>query len=78
MAGLDAGLLQPLGNGQHQRQMSGDSLAAESVHLEADDFVRPGDDVLPGFDRVVAAGVGGDGAVEQIEHTLFVELAVGS
>ena len=40
VAGLDAGLLQPLGNGHDQRGVGRDSFAAKAVHFEADHFVR--------------------------------------
>ena len=39
VAGLDAGLLQPLGNRHDQRGMGGDSFAAEAVDFEADHLI---------------------------------------
>ena len=75
-AGLDAGLLKALRYGHDEHGVGGDAFAAEAVDLETDDLAD-GNDALPGFDGVVAAGVGGDGAVEEIKDALFVELASG-
>ncbi len=77
VAGLDAGPLQALGDGEGQHGVGRDAAAAEAIGLDADDFVlRAGrEDLLPGFDGFIAASVGGDGAIEQGQGFGAVELA---
>ena len=60
--------------------MGGDAAAAESVGFDPDHLVgwRWGQDLLPGLDRLIAARVGGDGAVEEGQDLGFVELAAGA
>ena len=76
VARLDPGPLQALGNGECEHRVGRDAFAAEAICFEPDDFVRSalGKNVLPGVGRLIATGVGGDGAIEQIEHTLLIEL----
>src|ERR1039458_4811636 len=76
LARLDASLLQPLTDSQRQRQMGCDGLAAKAVNLEADDLADR-NNALPRLNRLVAAGVCGDGAVQQIDHALFVQVSSG-
>jgi len=69
VSGLDANLLQPLGNRHHQRMVGANAFAAQAVDLEANDLafgnkIR-GHNPLPCFGRVLAACVSCDGAVEQ-------------
>jgi hypothetical protein len=82
VAGLDAGLLQPLGNRHHQRMVRTNALAAQAVDLEANDLASGnktrGHNPPPRFDRVLAARVSGDGAVEQSSHALLVRLRARS
>ena len=75
VAGLDAGLLEALGDGEDESEMGGDAFATETVGFETDDFIVGGNDAFPSFDVAIAPGVGGDGSIEQIDDALFVKLA---
>ena len=76
LSGLHARLLQPFADGHHQRRVRRDSFAAQPVHLQADHLAHR-HNALPRRHRLVVPSVGGDGAVEQCPHTLFVEHAAG-